>query len=118
MLASRTVPGTDKRGHKSSTTVWSIIVPFYFVNRRKSSQRRGTIVVDGNGIMGRRATLQGVFKLHAEVHDSHQASGEARSDAVLSEIPGDFKDIALSLETIRGRGGKGGGGLYALAVRS
>lgn len=46
-------------------------------------------------------------KLHAEVHDGHHAGGEARRDAVLSEVPGDFEDIALPLkQEANDRGGK------------
>lgn len=38
------------------------------------------------------------YGLHAEVHDGHHAGREARRDAVLSEVPRNFKDITLSLQ--------------------
>lgn len=54
-------------------------------------------------------------KLHAEVHDSHHARREARRDAVLSEIPGDFENITLALchaklKTIENKGVDAGSG--------
>lgn len=60
------------------------------------------------------------YGLHAEVHDGHHAGREARRDAVLSEVPRDLEDIALSLQhrkhiiCTRAGGGGGEGETFAL----
>lgn len=58
----------------------------------------------------------GLRGLHAEVHNGHKAGREARSDAILSEIPRDLEYIALALDAMAGARGTGmNGGRYRWA---